>query len=128
MVCDDDFHRTMDRIRTYLPTVDGSNYPTEVRGLYVSKNMTYEELVSIVQTIVKYDVNKYIVDLHSISIVPTTTCRTLIKSDNDVQFMLGEDMVIPQVCVSLIERVAEDVIAEDIPHRENTQQFRSFSE
>ncbi|KAK0602476.1 hypothetical protein LWI29_033791 [Acer saccharum] len=42
------------------------------RGMYVSKNMTYEELVAIVQTIVNYDVNKYNVDLSSISIVPGT--------------------------------------------------------
>ncbi|KAK2652149.1 hypothetical protein Ddye_012005 [Dipteronia dyeriana] len=49
------------------------------------------------------------------------------KNDDDVQFMLGEDMVIPQVFVSLIERAARDVIVEDIPFRENTQQFRSFS-
>ncbi|KAK2652269.1 hypothetical protein Ddye_012125 [Dipteronia dyeriana] len=65
--------------------------------MYVSKNMTYEELVSIVQTIVKYDVNKYIDDLQSISIVPGTTCRTFIRNDDDVLFMLGEDRVIPQV-------------------------------
>ncbi|KAK2634380.1 hypothetical protein Ddye_029172 [Dipteronia dyeriana] len=58
--------------------------------------MTYEELVSIVQTIMKYDVNKYIDDLHSISIFPGITCRTFKRSDNDVQFMLGEDRVIPQ--------------------------------
>ncbi|KAI9181664.1 hypothetical protein LWI28_017308 [Acer negundo] len=33
------------------------------KGMYVSKNMTYEELVAIVHTIVKYDVNKFNVDL-----------------------------------------------------------------
>ncbi|KAK2644686.1 hypothetical protein Ddye_019881 [Dipteronia dyeriana] len=64
--------------------------------MYVSRNMTYEELVSIVQTVVKYDVNKYIADLQSISIVPGTTCRTFIRNDDDVLFMLGEDRVIPQ--------------------------------
>ncbi|KAK2662584.1 hypothetical protein Ddye_001158 [Dipteronia dyeriana] len=50
--------------------------------MYVSKNMTYEELMSIVQTVVKYNVNKYIVDLQSISIVLGTTCRTFIRNDN----------------------------------------------
>ena len=41
------------------------------RGMYVSKNMTYEELVAIMHTIVKYDVNKFNVDMSSISIVPS---------------------------------------------------------
>ncbi|KAK3204595.1 hypothetical protein Dsin_018641 [Dipteronia sinensis] len=95
--------------------------------MYVSKNMTYKELVSIVHTVVKYDVNKYSVDLQSISIVPVTTCRTLVRNDDDVQFMLEEDRLIPQVCVSLIERAARDVIGNDIPPGEITQQFGSAS-
>ena len=93
----------------------------------MSKNMTYEELVAIVHTIVNYDVNKYNVDLSSISIVPGSTCRTFIRNDNDVQFMLGEDRVISQVCVSLIERTARDVLENDIPPPKNTQQLGSFS-
>ena len=32
-------------------------------GMYVSKNITYEELVAIVHTIMNYDENKYNVDL-----------------------------------------------------------------
>ena len=94
------------------------------QGIYVSKNMTYEELVAIVHNIVKYDVNKFNVDLSSISIVPGTTCRTFIRNDDDVQFMLGEDRVIPQVCVSVTERT---VIGNDIPPHENCQQFGFFS-
>ncbi|KAK2658894.1 hypothetical protein Ddye_005427 [Dipteronia dyeriana] len=39
--------------------------------------------------------------------------------------MLGEDRVIPHVCVSLIERVTGGVIGEEIPPRDNTQEFRS---
>ncbi|KAK2655183.1 hypothetical protein Ddye_008235 [Dipteronia dyeriana] len=39
--------------------------------------------------------------------------------------MLREDRVIPQVCVSLIKRPTGGVIGEDIPHRDNIQQFRS---
>ncbi|KAK2653177.1 hypothetical protein Ddye_013033 [Dipteronia dyeriana] len=95
------------------------------QGLYVLKNLSYDELVSIVQTIVKFDENKYSADLLSISIVPGTTCRTFIRNNDDVQFMLGEDSVIPQVCASLIERPAGGVISEDISHRDNTQQFQS---
>ncbi|KAI9201176.1 hypothetical protein LWI28_019594 [Acer negundo] len=95
--------------------------------MYVSKNMTYEELVAIVHTIVKYDVNKFNVDLASIPIVPSSTCRTFIRNDDDVQFMLGEDQVIPQVCVSLTQKTVGDVIGNDIPPPENTQQFGSFS-
>ncbi|KAK0573057.1 hypothetical protein LWI29_002395 [Acer saccharum] len=98
------------------------------RGMYVSKNMTYEELVAIVQTIVNYDVNKYNVDLLSISIVPGSTCRTFIRNDDDVQFMLGEDRVIPQVCVSLTERTAGDMVGNDIPPLEKAQQLGSFSD
>jgi hypothetical protein len=51
----------------------------------------------------------------------------LIRNDDDVQFMLGEDRVIPQVCVSLTERTSGDVGGNDIPPPENTQQFGSFS-
>ncbi|KAK3194252.1 hypothetical protein Dsin_025562 [Dipteronia sinensis] len=97
------------------------------QGMYVSKNMTYEELMSIVHTVVKYDVNKYSVDLQSISIVLDTTCCTFLRDDDDVQFMLGEDRVIPQVCVILYERAIGDGIGNEIPPHENTQQFGSAS-
>ncbi|KAK3198741.1 hypothetical protein Dsin_022156, partial [Dipteronia sinensis] len=97
------------------------------QGIYVSKNMSYEKLMSIVHTVVKYDVNKYNVNLQSISIVPGPTCRTFVRIDNDVQFMLGKDRVIPQVFVSLIERATGDVIQNDIHAPENTQQFGSAS-
>ncbi|KAK2652626.1 hypothetical protein Ddye_012482 [Dipteronia dyeriana] len=86
---------------------------------------SYYELVLIVQTIVKFDENKYSADLQSLSIVLWTTCRTFIRNNDNTQFMLVEDRVIPQVCVSLIERSAGGVIGEDIPDRDNTQQFRS---
>ena len=85
----------------------------------MSKNMTYEELVA--------NVNKFNVDLSLILIVPGSTCRTFIKNDDDVQFMLEEERVIPQVCVSLTKRTVGDVIGNDIPPSENTQQFGSFS-
>ena len=84
-------------------------------GMYVSRNMTYKELVVIMHTIVKYDVNKFNVDLSSISIVHSSTCHKFITNDDDVQFMLGKERVIPQVCVSLTERTARDVIENDIP-------------
>ena len=93
----------------------------------MSKNMTYEKLVVIVHTIVNYDVNKYNVDLSSISIVPGSMCRTFIMNDDDVQFMLGEDRVILQVCVSLTERTAANVVGNDIRPPENAQQLGSFS-
>ncbi|KAK4844766.1 hypothetical protein QYF36_024189 [Acer negundo] len=64
--------------------------------MYVSKNMTYEELVAIVYTIVKYDVNKFIVHMSSISIVLGSTCHIFIRNDNDIQFMLREGRMIPQ--------------------------------
>ncbi|KAK3205668.1 hypothetical protein Dsin_019714 [Dipteronia sinensis] len=57
----------------------------------------------------------------------SATCRTFLRNDDDVQFMLREDRVIPQVCVSLTERVAGNVIGNDIPPPENTQQFGSTS-
>jgi hypothetical protein len=125
----------MDRVRIVISyngrweqLPDGSQrfIGSDNRGMYVSKNMTYDELVAIVHTIVNYDVNRFNVDLSSISIVPGSTCRTLIRNDDDVQFMLGEDRVIPQVCVSLTERTNGDVIG-NIPPHENTQQFGSFS-
>ena len=54
------------------------------RGMYVSTNMSYEELVTIMNTIVNYDVNKYTVELSSISLVPGSTCRTLIRNDDEI--------------------------------------------
>ncbi|KAK2637458.1 hypothetical protein Ddye_032250 [Dipteronia dyeriana] len=41
--------------------------------------------------------------------------------------MIGKDRMIPQLCVSPTERAAGDVIGNDIPPCENTQQFESFS-
>ncbi|KAK2663013.1 hypothetical protein Ddye_001587 [Dipteronia dyeriana] len=111
--------------RKQLPDENQRYLGSDNQGLYVSKNLSYDELVSIVQTIVKFDENKYSAELQSLSIVPGTTCRTFIRNNDDVKFMLGEDKVILQVCVSLIERPAGGVIGEDILDRDNTQQFRS---
>ncbi|KAK2649043.1 hypothetical protein Ddye_016532 [Dipteronia dyeriana] len=66
---------------------------------------------------------------------PNIITSTIILGDKDIQTSVKEylvketreDGVIPQVCVSLIERETRDVLAEDIPPRENTQQFQSFS-
>ena len=41
--------------------------------------------------------------------------------------LLGDERVIPQVCVSLTERTTGNVIGNDIPPPENTQQFGFFS-
>ncbi|KAK2653548.1 hypothetical protein Ddye_013404 [Dipteronia dyeriana] len=82
--------------REQLPYGNQRFLGTDNQGMYVSKSMTYQELVSIVETVVKYDVDKYSDDLLCISMVPETTCRTFIRNDDDVQFMLGEDRVIPQ--------------------------------
>ena len=77
----------MDRVRIVisyndrweqLPDESQRFVGSDNRGMYVSKKMTYEELVEIVYTIVKYDVNRFNVDLSSISIVPSSTCRTFI--------------------------------------------------
>ncbi|KAI9192247.1 hypothetical protein LWI28_019996 [Acer negundo] len=111
----------------HLPDESQRFVGSDNQGMYVSKDMTYEELVAIVHTIVNYDVNKFNIDLSSISIVLGSTCRTFIRNDNDVQFMLGEDRVIPQVCVSVTERTAGNVIGNDIPPLENNQQLGSFS-
>ncbi|KAK3220200.1 hypothetical protein Dsin_014170 [Dipteronia sinensis] len=112
-----------------ITRVDSPTSPFFIPSLpgRMNRNMTYEELVSIMHTVVKYDVNKHSVDLQSISIIPGTACRMLLRNDDDVQFMLGEDREIPQVCVSLTERATRDVIGNDIPPGENTQQFGSAS-
>ncbi|KAK3212568.1 hypothetical protein Dsin_017274 [Dipteronia sinensis] len=63
----------------------------------------------------------------SISIVPGTTCHTFKRNDNDVQFMLGEDREIPQVCVSLIERRCGGAMCDDIPLHGNPQHYSFVS-
>ncbi|KAK0581800.1 hypothetical protein LWI29_018167 [Acer saccharum] len=93
--------------------------------MYMSKNMTYEGLVAIVHTIVMYDVNKFNVDLSSISIVPSSTCRTFIRNDNDIQFMLGEDRVIPQV--DDFQNVDEKPEPEEIQRRGRRVQRVSYT-
>ncbi|KAK3212059.1 hypothetical protein Dsin_016765 [Dipteronia sinensis] len=89
--------------------------------------MTFEELMERVQSIVKYDPNKYYIDIQSISIVHGTACGTFIRNDDDVQFMLGEDRMIPQVCVSLIERRCGGAMDDDIPLDGNPQHHSSIS-
>ncbi|KAK3204183.1 hypothetical protein Dsin_018229 [Dipteronia sinensis] len=102
----------MDRVRIVISyngrweqLVDGNQMYVgfDNQGLYVSKNMTFEELMARVHSIVKYDPNKYNIDLQSISIVLDTTCRTFIRNDDNVQLMLGEDRVIPQGALGHID-------------------------
>ncbi|KAK3229253.1 hypothetical protein Dsin_001134 [Dipteronia sinensis] len=95
------------------------------QGMYVSKNMSYEELLSIVHIFGKYDVNKYNVDLQSISIVPGATCLTFVRNDNDVQFMLGEDRVIPQNIEPNLgpnQKVDNEANIDLVDHVENTDE------
>ncbi|KAK3219033.1 hypothetical protein Dsin_013003 [Dipteronia sinensis] len=116
--------RTMDRVRILISyngrwneLPDGSQrYVGAInKGVYVRKNLTYEELLGVVKAIVKHDHNRYEIDIESISVGPDSTCRTMIADDDDVQFLLGEDKVIPKVCVTLVERRYEErVMGEDI--------------
>ena len=59
------------------------------------------------------------INIQSISIVYGTTCRTFIRNDDHVQFMLGENRVILRVCVNLIEMRYGGVMGDDIPLHEN---------
>jgi len=78
------------------------------KGILVQKNLTYEELLGVVQSIVKHDQNKYDIEMQSIAVAPGSTCRTVISDNDDVQFVLREDKAVPQVCVTLVERRFED--------------------
>ena len=87
--------------------------------------MTYEELLGVVKAIVKHDPNRYEIDIQSISVGPDSTCRTMIADDDDVQFLLGEEKVIPKVCVTLVERRCEEyVIGDDIEMNQNPIETR----
>ena len=94
--------RTMDSVRILISykgwwneLPDGSERYVGAlnKGVYVRKNLTYEELLGVVKAIVKYDPNRYEIDIQSISVGPDSTCRTMIADDDDVQFLLGEDSV-----------------------------------
>ncbi|KAK3189689.1 hypothetical protein Dsin_029250 [Dipteronia sinensis] len=126
--------RTMDRVRILISyngrwneLPDGSQrYVGAInKGVYVRKNLTYEELLGVVKAIVKHDPNRYEIDIESISVGPDSTCRTMIADDDDVQFLLGEDKVIPKVCVTLVERRYEElVMGDDIQINQNPLETR----
>ena len=126
----------MDRVRIVISyngrweeLPDGSQrfVGSDNQGIYVSKNMTFDELLARMQSIVHYDPNRCNIDLQSISCVPGTTCCTFVRNDNDVQFMLGENRVIPQVCIILIERRCGGVMGDAIPLHGNPQDYPSVS-
>ena len=108
-----------------LPDVSERYVGALNKGVYVRKNLTYEELLGVVKAIVKYDLNRYEIDIQSISVGPDSTCRTMIADDDDIQFLLGEDKVILKVCVTLVERRCEEhVIGDDFEMNQNHVETR----
>ena len=65
------------------------------KGILMQKNLTYEELLGVVQSIVKHDQNKYVIEMQSIVVAPGSICRTVISDNDDVQFVLREDKAVP---------------------------------
>ena len=47
------------------------------KGILVQKNLTYEEFLGVVQSIVKHDQNKYVIEMQLIAVAPGSTCRTV---------------------------------------------------
>ncbi|KAK2652901.1 hypothetical protein Ddye_012757 [Dipteronia dyeriana] len=94
MVFDDDFDRTLDSVRIVisyngrfeqLPDESLRYLGSDNQGLYESKNMTYDELVSIVQTIVKQYNHQYNEIYNDINNEQNTTpnVRPIHEVDND---------------------------------------------
>ncbi|KAK3193068.1 hypothetical protein Dsin_024378 [Dipteronia sinensis] len=78
------------------------------KEILVQKNLTYEELLRVFQSIVKLDQNKYVIEIQSIAVVPGSTWPTVISDDDDVQFILQEDKAIPQEHQTFEEPIHEE--------------------
>ncbi|KAL5736617.1 hypothetical protein ACOSP7_031082 [Xanthoceras sorbifolium] len=75
------------------------------KGMKVPKNLTYAELLERINSLVNVDLSSFEIKLKSVF---QTSCRSPlveINDDNDVEFLLCDDRVIPQVGITLVKRV-----------------------
>ncbi|KAK2647166.1 hypothetical protein Ddye_022361 [Dipteronia dyeriana] len=84
------------------------------KGMRVPKNMTYAELLERIHSLVNVDLSKFKFKLKSVFQTSYRSPLVDIKDDKDVEFLLCEDRVIPQVGVTLVKNVDQSPRGADL--------------
>ncbi|TXG54031.1 hypothetical protein EZV62_019287 [Acer yangbiense] len=74
----------------------------------VNRNLTYAELSRLVQGVVNIDLTRFTIDLRTLvdTGVRLRPARPKIKDDSDVEMLLCDDGHVPEVYVSVVEKVS----------------------
>ena len=68
---------------------------------FVYRNLTYEDLLSKVHEIICDDLNSCVYEMKSLLNIVDTIASFKIKNDRHVQFVLGEEIGIPEIYVTV---------------------------
>ncbi|TXG69643.1 hypothetical protein EZV62_004578 [Acer yangbiense] len=82
----------------------------ETEFLKVHKNLTYDELLRVVQGVANVDLRRFTIELRTLvdTSVRLRPARPKIKDDSDVEMLLCDDQHVPEVYVSVIEKVSAE--------------------
>ncbi|TXG52692.1 hypothetical protein EZV62_021861 [Acer yangbiense] len=82
----------------------------ETEFLKVHKNLTYDELLRVVQGVANVDLRRFTIDLRTLvdTGVRLRPARPKIKDDSDVEMLLCDDQHVPEVYVSVVEKVSAE--------------------
>ncbi|TXG69381.1 hypothetical protein EZV62_004316 [Acer yangbiense] len=82
----------------------------ETEFLKVHKNLTYDELLRVVQGVANVDLRRFTIELRTLvdTGVRLRPARPKIKDDSDVEMLLCVDQHVPEVYVSVVEKVSAE--------------------
>ncbi|KAK0599605.1 hypothetical protein LWI29_006871 [Acer saccharum] len=82
----------------------------ETEFLKVQKNLTYDELLRVVQGVANVDLRRFTIELRTLvdTDVRLRPARPKIKNDSDVEMLLCDDQHVPEVYISVVEKVSAE--------------------
>ena len=82
----------------------------ETEFLRVHRNLTYDELLMVVQGVANVDLKRFTIELRTLvdTGVRLRPARPKIKDDSDVEMLLCDDQHVPEVYVSAVEKVSAE--------------------
>ncbi|KAL5852873.1 hypothetical protein ACOSQ3_007991 [Xanthoceras sorbifolium] len=84
------------------------------KGMRVPKNLTHAELLERIISLVNVDLSEFEIKLKSVFQTSYRSPLVEINDDSDVEFLLCEDRVIPQVGITVVKRVDQSRRGADV--------------
>ncbi|TXG72610.1 hypothetical protein EZV62_001189 [Acer yangbiense] len=80
------------------------------KWVHVPRGLTYDALVKLVQDVAKVDVARYTIELCLLVFMNSGAAGPRIENDNEVSCMMDEDKLLPEVYVTISQKLPTDCV------------------